>query len=65
MVMRAYSVMASSSHIHQKKMFRKDRRYKEGGYWIYSCELNDDPFTSHAVNGMDYDACYVISGDVP
>lgn len=43
--------------IHQKKTFHKDRRYKKGGYWIYSCELNEDPFTSHAVNGIDYEFC--------
>ena len=43
--------------MHQKKTFHKDRRYKKGGYWLYSCELNDDPFTSHAVNGMDYEFC--------
>lgn len=43
--------------IHQKKVFHEDRRYKEGGCWLYSCELNGDSFVSHAVNGIDYEFC--------
>lgn len=33
---------------HQRKAFHEDKRHKEGGYWLYSCALNGDPFDAHA-----------------
>lgn len=42
---------------HQFKYFHKDKRYKNGGYWIYSCKLNDDPFVAHVVNGYPDQYC--------
>lgn len=41
---------------HQSK-FYKDKRYKEGGYWCYWCELNSDPFENHSVNGQPNEFC--------
>lgn len=44
---------------YQRKKWHTDKRMKEGGYWIYSCEGNDDPFVSHTVNGdKDEFCCY-------
>lgn len=41
----------------QEKIFHEDRRYKEGGYYIYGCKLNSDPFVSHCVDGLDDEFC--------
>ena len=43
--------------IYQGKAFRKDKRMKEGGYYLYSCKRNGDPFTSHTVRGYDDEFC--------
>lgn len=42
---------------YQEKYFHKDKRMKEGGYWLYGCSKNEDPFVSHAVNGYDDEFC--------
>lgn len=42
---------------HQKKVWHNDKRMKEGGYWIFGCERNQDPFVSHTVDGYDDDFC--------
>ena len=42
---------------HQCKIWHADKRMKEKGYWIYSCEGNSDPFVSHTVNGYDDEYC--------
>lgn len=41
----------------QIKAWHKDGRMKEGGYWIYQCDRNDDPFVCHAVCGYDDEFC--------
>ena len=42
---------------YQTKVWHDDKRCKDGGYFIYGCELNDDPFVSHAVNGHPGEYC--------
>ena len=42
---------------HQCKTWHADKRMKEKGYWIYSCNRNSDPFVSHTVNGYDDEYC--------
>lgn len=42
---------------YQQKHFQKDGRYKDGGYFIYWCTLNNDPFVGHAVTGYDHEFC--------
>ena len=43
---------------HQRKVWHDDKRMKEGGFFIYSCELNDDPFVTHVVDGNPGEFCY-------
>ena len=43
---------------HQQKVWHDDKRMKEGGFFIYSCELNDDPFVTHVVDGNPGEFCY-------
>lgn len=43
---------------HQQKVWHDDKRMKEGGFFIYSCELNDDPFVAHVVDGNPGEFCY-------
>jgi hypothetical protein len=42
---------------YQNKFFHNDKRCKGGGYMLYSCKLNGDPFVSHAVNGKPKEFC--------
>ena len=49
---------------HQRKVFHEDKRYKEGGYWLYSCALNGDPFDAHAVHGYPNEYCSNLILDV-
>ena len=42
---------------HQQKRFIEDKRYKEGGYWVYACKLNSDYFENHAVEGSPSEYC--------
>lgn len=35
----------------------KDRRYKDGGYNLYWCELCEDPFVGHPVTGQPGQFC--------
>lgn len=42
---------------HQQKVWHDDKRMKEGGYFIYSCKLNDDPFVTHVVDGNPGEFC--------
>ena len=55
---RAYTdVVRCKECIHQRKVWRKDGRMKEKGYYIVRCALNDDPFSSHCVGGCDDEFC--------
>lgn len=42
---------------HQQKVWHDDKRMKEGGFFIYSCKLNDDPFVDHVVDGNPGEFC--------
>lgn len=42
---------------HQQKVWHDDKRMKEGGFFIYSCELNEDPFVAHVVDGNPGEFC--------
>ena len=42
---------------HQIKEYIKDKRYKEGGYWVYACKLNSDYYENHAVEGNPSEYC--------
>ena len=42
---------------YQVRYFHQDRRYKEGGYYGYWCELCDDPFGGHPVTGQPDEYC--------
>lgn len=42
---------------HQRKIWHKDNRMKEKGYYLYSCDRNSDPFVCHTVDGNDNDFC--------
>lgn len=42
---------------HQQKVWHDDKRMKEGGFFIYSCKLNEDPFVTHVVNGNPGEFC--------
>lgn len=43
---------------HQRKVWRPDKRYKAGGYWIIcGCERNEDQFVAHTVDGQDGEFC--------
>lgn len=42
---------------HQKMTWHKDKRYRQGGYPIWGCELISDPFTSHPVWGEPNQYC--------
>ena len=43
---------------HQQKVWHDDKRMKEGGFFIYSCKLNEDPFVTHVVDGNPGEFCY-------
>lgn len=42
---------------HQQKLWHDDKRMKEGGFFIYNCKLNEDPFVAHVVNGNPGEFC--------
>lgn len=42
---------------HQQEVWHDDKRMKEGGFFIYSCKLNDDPFVTHVVDGNPGEFC--------
>lgn len=42
---------------YQDKQFKNDKRFKEGGFFIYCCKLNSDSFESHAVDGLPREYC--------
>lgn len=42
----------------QQKVWHDDKRMKEGGFFMYSCKLNDDPFVAHVVDGNPGEFCY-------
>lgn len=43
---------------HQRKVWRTDKRYKAGGYWVIcGCKRNEDPFVAHTVDGQDGEFC--------
>ena len=42
---------------YQKKYWHEDRRMKDKGYWIYGCELIDDPFIGVPVYGVPDQFC--------
>lgn len=42
---------------HQKKYWHEDRRMKDKGYWIYGCDLIDDPFIGVPVYGVPDQFC--------
>lgn len=42
---------------HQQKVWHDDKRMKEGGFFIYSCKLNEDPFVAHVVDGNPGEFC--------
>ncbi len=48
--------------IHQEKVFHEDKRMKTGGWWIYSCNRNGDPFTRHVVDGSPDEWCSRAEG---
>ena len=47
------SVVLCKDCRHQEKIFHADRRRKDGGYYIYRCELAED--YSHVC--FDYESC--------
>ena len=57
-------LMAAMLHVvrckdceHQRKVWHADKRRKNGGFWIYSCDKNEDQFVYHVVDGYDTDFC--------
>ena len=42
---------------HQKMTFHEDKRYKQGGYPIWGCDLISDSFTSNPVWGEPTQYC--------
>ena len=42
---------------YQEKFWKADKRMKTGGYYLYGCSRNDDPFVEHTVDGYDEDFC--------
>lgn len=42
---------------HQRKGWKEDKRWRDGGCWIYSCERNQHPSAFHTVDGYDEDFC--------
>ena len=42
---------------YQKKYWHEDKRMKDKGYWVYSCELISDPFTGVPVCGQPDEFC--------
>lgn len=42
---------------HQEKHWHEDKRMKEGGYWVYNCDLISDPFESTPVCGQPDEYC--------
>lgn len=42
---------------YQVKKWHSDGRMKAGGYVVYSCGRNEDPFVGHTVNGYDDEFC--------
>ena len=53
----APEVVPCNACVHQVKHWHKDGRMKAGGYYLYRCELNEDPFVAHAVDGLDGEFC--------
>ena len=42
---------------HQKKFWHDDKRMKDKGYWVYSCELISDPFVGAPVSVRPDEFC--------
>lgn len=53
------AVVRCENCTHQQKLWHDDKRMKEGGFFIYSCKLNEDPFVAHVVNGIPGEFCCV------
>lgn len=44
-------VVRCENCVHQQKVWHSDKRLREKGFFMYSCELNQDQFVAHAVDG--------------
>lgn len=53
----AVEVVRCENCVHQQKVWHSDKRMKEGGFFMYSCELNQDPFVAHVVDGNPGEFC--------
>lgn len=53
----AVEVVRCENCVHQQKEWHSDKRMKEGGFFMYSCELNQDPFVAHVVDGNPGEFC--------
>ena len=51
------SVIRCKDCKHQIKIWHKDKRMKDGGYWVCFCDRNEDQFVAHSVNGYDDEFC--------
>lgn len=54
----AVEVVRCDNCTHQQKVWHDDKRMKEGGFFIYRCKLNEDPFVTHVVDGNPGEFCY-------
>ena len=54
----AVEVVRCENCTHQQKVWHDDKRMKKGGFFIYSCKLNEDPFVTHVVDGNPGEFCY-------
>ena len=51
------SVIKCKDCKYQQKAWHVDKRMKEGGYWVYNCDLISDPFVSTPVCGIPDQFC--------
>ncbi|MGN1229202.1 MAG: Lar family restriction alleviation protein [Prevotella sp.] len=54
---RAKEIVHCQECTHQVKIWHSDKRMKDGGYWVFGCKLNSDPFVAHVVDGVDGEFC--------
>jgi len=53
----AVEIVRCENCVHQRKRWQSDKRMKEKGFFVYRCELNQDPFVTHVVDGYPGGFC--------
>lgn len=54
---KSKDIVLCENCVHQYVQFHEDKRFKDGGYYIYFCNLCEDPFVAHGACGVPGEYC--------